>query len=57
MFLSDLRDSERKAFPEMQMAMQMFSHFAPNLVSGARYPEGPTYRRGGTSFQAAELYC
>ena len=29
MFLADLRDLERKAFPEMQLLMQLFSHFAP----------------------------
>ena len=31
MFLADLRDLGRKAFPEMQLLMQLFSHFSPVL--------------------------
>ena len=29
MFLADLRDLDRKASPEIQLAMQLFSHFVP----------------------------
>ena len=29
MFLADLREPGRKAFPEMQLLAQLFAHFAP----------------------------
>ena len=42
MFLSDLRELGRKAFPEMQLLMQLSAHFAPvqkQLVN----PKDPTF--------------
>ena len=35
MFLADLRDMGRKDFPEMQLLMQLFSHFPPVLKKRA----------------------
>ena len=42
MFLADLRDLERKAFPEMQLLTQLLPHFAP--VQKQRVgPKDPTF--------------
>ena len=43
MFLSDLRDLERKAIPEMHLAMQLFSNFAPNLAKRRDNLKGPPF--------------
>ena len=42
MFLADLRDLERKAFPEMQLLMQLLSHFAPVQKQRVN-PKDPTF--------------
>ena len=42
MFLADLRDLGRKAFPEMQLLMQLLSHFAPVQKQRVN-PKGPTF--------------
>ena len=41
MFSSDPRDLERKTFPETQLLMQLFPHFA--LVAKQREPERPAF--------------
>ena len=42
MLLADLRDLERKAFPEMQLLTQLLSHFAPVQKQRVN-PKGPTF--------------
>ena len=42
MFLSDLRELERKAFPETQLLMQLLAHFAPVQKQRAN-PKDPTF--------------
>ena len=42
MFLPDLREMGRKAFPEMQLLMQLLAHFAPVQKQRAN-PKGPTF--------------
>ena len=41
MFLSDMRDMGRKAFPEMQMMMQLFAHFAHVLKQRVNMKDPP----------------
>ena len=43
MFLSDLRDLERKAPPEMQTMTQLFARVAPNLVKKRANANGPPF--------------
>ena len=42
MFLADLAELERKAFPEMQLLFHLLSHFAPVQKQRAN-PKGPTF--------------
>ena len=43
LFLSELRGNERKRFPEMQLLMQIFSHFAPVIVRQRLNAKGPSF--------------
>ena len=42
MFLADLRELERQAFPEMQLLMQLLAHFAPVQKQRVN-PKDPTF--------------
>ena len=43
LFLSELRENERKSFPEMQLLMQIFSHFAPVVVRQRLNAKDPSF--------------
>ena len=43
LFLSELRGDERKSFPEMQLLMQLFSHFAPVVARQRLNSKNPPF--------------
>ena len=43
MFISDLRELDRRSFPEMQLLMQLLSHFWPKLIKPRNNTNGPIY--------------
>ena len=43
MFLQDLRELDRMSFPELQLVMQLLSHFAPLVARNRANAKGPPY--------------
>ena len=43
LFLSELMDNERKSFPELQLLMQLFSHFAPVVARQRLNAKDPSF--------------
>ena len=43
MFLSDSRELGRRSFPEMQLIMQLLSHFSPQLLKPRNNAKDPIY--------------
>ena len=42
-FLPDLWELGRRSFPEMQLIMQLLSHFSPQMVKPSNNAKGPAY--------------
>ena len=43
MFVSDLRDIDRLAFPDIQLILQLLSHFSPHLINPRANAKDPPF--------------